>query len=72
MSTAEERAECVNTLVIYLEDLFAQPVVREAEARGLAPTLYLAMNLQDARAIRDELKQAKLDRARLALLEGTA
>lgn len=68
MTTADERAEQINDLVIWLETCLANPTLREARGLKVPVLVTLAMSIENVQYLHDELKQAKLDRAKLALI----
>lgn len=68
MTTAEDRAEQINDLVIWLEVCLNNPQLKAARADGVPVIVHLGMSMKNVQVLHDELKQAKLDRAKLALL----
>lgn len=66
MTTAEDRAEAINALVIVLEDVRGR--LTQLDAAGVGAAYWMEMRLPQINLLLDELKQAKLDRAKLALL----
>lgn len=69
MSTPEERAEAVNEFTIYASKLVGDPDIATLAASCAYVTVAMRFRVQDLQFLVDELKQAKLDRAKLAMLE---